>query len=358
MSPMEHMLVRHDETIRRALEVINNSDSLIALVVDDDGVLMGTATDGDIRRGILNGVDLDQPVALVCKRNPVTGSVDESRKEIETRMKTHTIHQVPVVDHSGHVVDVVFADDRFLYKNTKPNLAVLMAGGLGTRLRPLTEDCPKPLLKVGGRPLLERILENFMHDGFHRFVISLGYKGEMIRDYFGNGVGLGCEITYIDEAEPRGTGGALSLIEERPSRPFFVMNGDLLTTLNFVHLLDYHKEHGGVVTMCAKEYTYEVPYGVVESDTAQRVTGLVEKPQHRFLVNAGIYVLDPSCLDFVPGAGRYDMTTLVTQAVDAGRSVYTFPIMENWLDVGRKSDFERAECDYPQFQKGNNGGER
>lgn len=346
----KQLFVSQNASIREALQVINDSGKLIALVVDDAERLVGTVTDGDVRRGILRGMGLEDPVHLVCKRDPVTAGLAESRQDILRRMRAHSVHQMPVVDQDRRVVRVDFADEQYLFSTTRNNLVVLMAGGLGKRLRPLTEDCPKPMLRLGDKPILGHIVENFMHDGFHRFVISVNYRGEMIEEHFGNGAELGCEIQYLHEERPLGTAGALSLLLRRPDKPFFVMNADLLTTLNFVHLMDFHAEHMGAVTICVKEYRYEVPYGVVQTED-HRVIGLAEKPVHRFQVNAGIYVLDPVALDLIPSNTACDMTTLIQGLLDHGYPVFSFPVMEEWLDVGRMSDFEKAQCDLDTFRR-------
>ncbi|MEW6593979.1 MAG: nucleotidyltransferase family protein [Thermodesulfobacteriota bacterium] len=345
-----NFFVPENATIREALQVINSTDKLIALVVDRDERLIGTVTDGDIRRGLINGLNLDDKVAQVCKRTPVTASINDSREEILRKMRTYSVNQMLVVDEDGRVIRVDFADDQFLHSSTRNNIVVLMAGGLGMRLRPLTEDCPKPMLPLGGKPILRHIIDNFLNIGYHRFVISVNYRREVIKDYFGNGAWLGCDIQYLEEDQPLGTAGALSLLPSRPDKPFFVMNTDLLTTLNFVHLMDFHNEHTGAGTICVKEYCYEVPFGVIQTDN-QRVTRLAEKPVHRFQINAGIYVLDPAALDMVPKNQLFHMTSLIQQLLNNDHPVFSFPVVEEWLDVGRPSDLEKAQCDYASERK-------
>lgn len=342
--------VPQNASIRQALQVINSSDKLIALVVDDNERLLGTVTDGDIRRGIISGLNLDDKVHLVCKQNPVTASTAETRQDILRKMRTYSVNQMLITDETGRVIRIDFADDQFLHSSTRNNIVVLMAGGLGMRLRPLTEDCPKPMLPLGGKPILRHIIDNFLNIGYHRFVIAVNYRREVIKEYFGNGAWLGCDIQYLEENQPLGTAGALSLLQTRPDKPFFVMNTDLLTTLNFVHLMDFHNEHSGAGTICVKEYCYEVPFGVIQTES-QRVTTLIEKPTHRFQINAGIYVLNPIALDFVPQNKLFHMTSLIQQLLDKDNPVFSFPVVEEWLDVGRPSDLEKAQCDYVNLRR-------
>lgn len=347
----KQLFVSQDASIREALRIINDSGKLIALVIGEDDCLVGTVTDGDVRRGILRGFDLDDPVSRICKCAPVTATLAESRQDILRKMRAYSVHQMPVVDEIGRVIRVDFADEHYLFSSIRNNLVVLMAGGLGKRLRPLTEDCPKPMLCLGDKPIIRHIIENFMHDGFYRFLISLNYRGDMIEEHFGNGSELGCEITYLHEDRPLGTAGALSILPRLPEKPFFVMNADLLTSLNFVHLMDFHTEQQGAATICVKEYCYEVPYGVVQTDD-HRVIGLTEKPIHRFQVNAGIYMLDPVALKLLDADTPCDMTTLIQRLVGNGYPVLSFPVMEDWLDVGRMSDFEKAQCEYANYRRG------
>jgi NDP-sugar pyrophosphorylase family protein len=220
-----------------------------------------------------------------------------------------------------------------------------MAGGLGNRLRPLTEDVPKPLLKVGRKPLLETILETFRSHEFRNFYISVNYKAEMIKAHFGDGEKWKCTIRYLEENDRLGTAGALGLIPETPTQPLLIMNGDVLTNVDFSSLLSFHGEHQAKATMCVREFDFQVPYGVVNIDE-HRITGIVEKPVHSFFVNAGIYVIDPELLSFVPKSGSFDMPDLFASALDKGMPTAAFPIREYWTDIGRIDDFHRANGDY------------
>lgn len=338
--------VRPEQTIRKALQVIDEGGVQIAIVADDQDRLQGVATDGDIRRGILDDIDLDAPVRSVMNEDPVTARPQEDRQSLIDCMRARRIHQIPLVDDDGRIVGIEVLDD-LLEPEARPNPVVLMAGGLGTRLRPLTEDCPKPLLEVGDQPILETILEGFIAHGFHRFYLSVNYKAGMIENYFGDGSDWGVDISYVHEEQRLGTAGPLSLLPDRPDETMIVMNGDLLTKLNFAHLLDFHRKHGAAATMCVREHETQVPYGVVETDD-QYMTGLEEKPTERYFVNAGIYALEPETLDLIPKNEFFDMTELFEQLVDRERHVTVFPVREYWQDVGRKEEFRRVNGEYEE----------
>ncbi|MCZ6637767.1 MAG: nucleotidyltransferase family protein, partial [Alphaproteobacteria bacterium] len=307
--------------------------------------LLGTVTDGDIRRAILAGTDMGAPAAEIMHRTPHVGREGDAKKTLLARMAAEVIRQIPLLDAEGRVVGIAYIDDLLSPPKAPENWVVLMAGGMGKRLRPLTESAPKPLLTVGDKPLLETILESFIEQNFKRFYISVNYKAKAIKDHFGNGSGWNAEIRYVEEKTPLGTAGALSLIPERLASPLIVMNGDLLTQVNFPELLRYHHQQGSQATMCVREYDFQVPFGVVEIEDDQ-VKAIDEKPVHRFFVNAGIYVLEPDLIDLVPKDTPFDMTTLFERAVDRGHGTAVFPIHEYWLDVGRVDDLERANSDF------------
>ena len=318
----------------------------VAIIADEQDRLQGVVTDGDIRRGILEDLDLDTPVSSVMNEEPITARPQEDRESLIDTMRARRVHQIPLVDRDGRVVGIEVLDD-LLEPEARPNPVVLMAGGLGTRLRPLTEDCPKPLLEVGDKPILETILEGFIAHGFHRFYVSVNYKAGMIEDYFGDGSDWGVDICYVHEEERLGTAGPLSLFPERPSESMIVMNGDLLTKLNYAHLLDFHREHGATATMCVREHEMQVPYGVIETDD-QYMESIEEKPTERNFVNAGIYVLEPETLDYVPENEFFDMPDLFKRLIDRGKSATVFPVREYWQDVGRKEDFHRVNGEYEE----------
>ncbi|WP_018132197.1 nucleotidyltransferase family protein [Effusibacillus pohliae] len=330
--------------ILKAIEIIDAGAMKIALVVDEGHRLLGTVTDGDIRRGILRGIGLDDPVETVMNPNPITARANEARQTVLAIMKLKRLHQIPIVDEQGRLVGIETLDD-LLKGNCRDNWVVLMAGGLGSRLRPLTDLFPKPLLKVGSKPILETIMENFIEHGFRKFYLAVNYKAEMIEEYFGDGSRWGVEIHYVREEKRLGTAGALGLLPEKPDKPIVVMNGDLLTKVNFQQLLDFHMEHRAQATMCVREYDFQVPYGVVKVDKS-RLVGIDEKPVQKFFVNAGIYVLEPEALDLIPQDEFFDMPTLFDKLIELNCETVVFPIREYWLDIGRKEDFERANGEF------------
>lgn len=335
-----------DSTIRQAVEVLDAAALQIALVVDEDRRLLGTITDGDIRRAILRGLSLDDPATRVMNETPTTAREHDDRDTLLALMRHRRLHQVPVLDASWRVVGLEVLDNLL---NTEPraNAVVLMAGGLGSRLQPLTDDCPKPLLHVGSKPILETILDAFVQHGFERFYLSVNYLADKIEEHFGDGSRWGVEIRYLREKERLGTAGALSLLPEAPTEPLFVMNGDLLTRLNFAHLLDFHTEQNAAATMCVREYEMQVPYGVIET-RSHRILDIREKPTERYLVNAGVYVLQPETLDFIPRDEFFDMPDLFKRLIKQKEETVVFPIREYWMDIGRIEDFYQANGQFDQ----------
>lgn len=343
-SDWQSNLVAPSTPVLDVMALIESRDAKIALVVDEARRLLGTVTDGDIRRGILRGVPVGGPVEQLMFREPTTAAFDATPESILSLMRQKQLQHIPLLDAAGRVASLETLEE-LEAGNQRDNCVVLMAGGLGTRLRPLTEDVPKPLLKVGDKPILETILADFAAHGFHKFYISVNYKAEMLIEHFGDGSRWGVDIHYLHETDRLGTAGALSLLPERPDKPFFVMNGDLLTKVNFGHLLDFHARQSASATMCVREYDFQVPYGVIKLD-GQRIAAIEEKPVHRFFVNAGIYVLEPSCLDLIPRRRYFDMPSLFDQLVAGEQNTAAFPIHEYWLDIGRMEDFERANQEY------------
>lgn len=331
-------------TIRDAISAIETGSLKIALVVDENEHLRGTVSDGDVRRGMLKGIQLDEAVDRIMNSKPHTVPPQMPPQAVLNLMSELHLHQMPVVEADGKLIGLQSIDD-LIESPVDDTWVVLMAGGLGTRMKPITETIPKPMISVSGRPLIESIVNGFVSQGFRRFYFAVGYKAEMFRDHFGDGKRFGITIEYLRERERKGTAGALSLLPERPTSPFLVMNGDLLTNVNFRQLLDFHRQHQAAATMCVREYAYQIPFGVIETEQ-QRLVGVVEKPTRSVLVNAGIYALDPGVLDHIPADRMYDMTELFSDLVAAGRPTVVFPMREYWLDVGRVEDLERASVDY------------
>jgi dTDP-glucose pyrophosphorylase/CBS domain-containing protein len=338
------LTVRDSANIREAMASIDRGERQIALVINANEQLVATVTDGDIRRALLRGASLDTPLAsIMCYDFTAILSTDDTETARQL-MQLHKLHQVPVVNEAGCPIDLIHID-RISGIADSETRVILMAGGLGTRLRPLTETVPKPMLEVGNKPILETILGSFAKQGFHDFTISLNYKGSLISDYFGDGSKYGVRIDYICEAKRMGTAGALSLLSKRPTAPFIVMNGDLLTDVSFDSALRFHAQNGAIATMCAREFSMQVPFGVIEvQDTS--LHRIVEKPTHTHLVNAGIYVLSPEALDYVEPDAFLDMTDLFERMVADSRVVSVFPIQEFWLDIGRMEDLERARNEF------------
>lgn len=344
MRNWKDLLVSSETSILETMKNIDRTASQIALVVDEENRLQGTVTDGDIRRGILKGISLNKPILTIMNQNPITVYNKSSKQSIKKILQKKKLRQIPVVDEDNRVIDIIFSDI-LLDSSAFDNWVVLMAGGLGTRLRPLTEHTPKPMLTVGSKPILQTILENFIDYGFHQFYFSVNYKKELINQYFGNGVRWGISIDYLDENQRLGTAGALSLFKERPTKPIIVMNGDILTKINFQQLLEFHESNHSTATMCVREYNYQIPYGVVRTD-GTTLCSIEEKPTESYFVNAGIYVLNPEALDLIPEGKFYDMPTLFDTLIAKDQKTCVFPIREYWLDIGRMNDFERANSDF------------
>ncbi|MEN3158170.1 nucleotidyltransferase family protein [Alkalimonas sp. NCh-2] len=339
----QKVLVSPNETIRQVLTVINQQALKLAMVIDDKNQLLGTVSDGDIRRAILKGASLEDPIDQVMFRNPTTAILGTKREKLLELMDKKQLHAIPIISNNEVVgLETLYA---LLHKQTYNNPVFLMAGGFGTRLRPLTDNCPKPLLKVGGKPILEIVLDNFIKAGFVNFYISTHYMPEMIREYFGDGSKWQVNITYVHEETPLGTGGALGLLpSDLADLPLILMNGDVLTNVDFERVLAFHNKNAASATMCVRDYEYQVPFGVINGE-GNRIVSMVEKPIQRYFVNAGIYVISPELRKSVQQNQRLDMPTLLEQAIERNREVLMFPIHEYWLDIGRKEDFERAQID-------------
>lgn len=348
MSPWNNTLVSPSATVTEAIRIIDTTAKQICLVVDNDRKLLGTVTDGDVRRFILRTVPLDAPVTQAMNAAPITASQGDSRDKLLAQMRIHKIHQLPIIDHEGRVVGLAVLDDLLDTERPTENWVVLMAGGLGTRLRPLTENTPKPLLQVGHKPLLELTIERLVRQDFRRFYVSVNYRAEMIKAHLGDGSRWGAEIYYLDETKRLGTAGALSLIPELPSEPLLVMNADLLTKVDLRQLLAYHREYSAVATMAVRDYEFEVPYGVVRVDDtdSNSIVSIDEKPVHHFFVNAGIYVINPEVISSIPKNQFIDMPNIFCRLKEENKQTSAFPLREYWLDIGRIDDFIQANREF------------
>lgn len=352
MQELEKILIDAGSSLRTAMACIDRGAKGIALVVDEHGCLIATLTDGDLRRAVLNGLNLDLPVATLVETlryhgqiRPISLPVKSARDAIIRTMKSHSVRQIPLVDDQGRVCDLAVLDD--LVSDPQPPVhAVVMAGGYGKRLMPLTADTPKPLLRIGDQPLIQRLVQQLKQAGISKVNISTHYKAEQISEHLGNGEALGVDLVYVSERQPMGTAGGLSLVPGED--PLLVVNGDILTALDFRALFNFHSEHGAEMTVAVREYGFEVPYGVVETNGVE-VTGITEKPAVKFFVNAGIYLVSPSARRLVPPGQPFDMPQLIDVLVKNGSRVISFPVWEYWLDIGRPEDYARAQQDAPHL---------
>ncbi len=337
-------LLKSDRTTQEAAELLTANSLRIVLVVDNENRLLGTVTDGDIRRALMTGNTMTAPVMTVMQKDPIAMAQGESRQQALQIMREKDLLHLPVLDSNGVVVGLETVRD-LLFAKQRPNPVLLMAGGFGRRLYPLTRDVPKPLLPVGEKPILQTILEQLVEGGLSHFFLAVHYHSEQVRAHFGDGSRWGVRIDYLEEREPLGTAGALgSLDRAKVDTPLLMMNGDLLTRLDFGQLLDYHEERGGLATMCVREYDFQIPYGVVRGDGGQ-VAEITEKPVQKFFVNAGIYVLEPDILDQCRSKEAVDMPDLLRLAMRKGGKVNMFPIHEYWLDIGQMEEYQRAQID-------------
>lgn len=350
MKDWQSALVSPSSTLEDAIATIDRSALRIAIVIDEGEYLLGTLSDGDVRRALLRHLPLDVPVSQVMCSNPTVARRGWSRNRLLAVMESKKLLQLPVVDDAGRVIGLETLHE-LLNKRQLNNPVFLMAGGFGKRLHPLTQNCPKPLLKVGEKPILELILESFIRAGFHRFFISTHYLPAMVQEYFGDGQRWGVSIAYTHEDTPLGTGGALGLLpHDEIDEPMFVMNGDLLTTLDYRELLEFHQKNPSVATMCVRQFEYQVPYGVVQSEN-NLIRSMIEKPIHKFFVNAGIYILSPELVKSVPRGEKIDLPVLLERSISNGDDVTMFPLYEYWLDIGRMEDFSRAQVEIEKLLK-------
>lgn len=339
----QNVVVEPSASIKSVLQVIDKAALRVALIVDNHK-LVGMVTDGDVRRGILKGIELTEPVNKIMNDTPLSANVSLPTPELKKLMQQRQILSLPLVDDKGHLVGL-----KTLYETLniekRENPIFIMAGGFGTRLKPLTDNCPKPMLKVGGKPMLETLINSFKSHGFYKFYISTHYLPEVIMNYFGSGEKFGIEITYIHEEKPLGTGGALSLLPSTlPKDPLIMINGDILTNVDFSKVLDFHVKKNSDATMCVRDYEVKIPFGVIEGE-GHEITAMVEKPTYRYFVNAGIYVVSNKIINSLPKNEHLDMPSLFEIKQQDGLKTLKFPIHEYWLDVGRHDDFKKAQID-------------
>ncbi len=344
MKSIDKIKLQSASSIREAMIAIDDGAMKIAIVVDSENRLVGILTDGDIRRGLIDGMTLSSSIESIIQTNPIVCYVNDSKEDILAKSLGKKIYHMPVLDAQLKVIGIEDIDS-LLEPKARINKVVLMVGGLGSRLRPLTEDTPKPMLKVGNKPILETIINNFKQYGFKDIILSVNYKADVVIEYFGNGAKFGVNIEYVHEDKRMGTAGALSLMRGKFDEPFFVMNGDLLTNVNFEHFLNFHKNSNSIATMAVREYEYQVPFGVINQDEGI-ITSIVEKPMQRFYVNAGIYILNPEVINMIEDDTFYDMPTLFDDLIKSNKAPISFPVHEYWLDIGQMNELKQAREEY------------
>lgn len=331
-------------TVRDAIECLNRSSLQIVLILDINRALVGIVTDGDIRRGLLRGESLNSPIGKIMCRDFQALPENATAKDAELLMLKSSLQHIPALNDSGEIVHLFLST-----KNIRPvpraNPVMIMAGGKGKRLYPLTQNCPKPMLHVGGKPMLEIILEQCIESGFQQFYISVNYLKEQIKEHFNDGAHWNINIEYLEEQQPLGTGGALSLLPQKPSEPLLVLNGDVLTRVDYGKLLKFHSEQQVTATICVREHSTQIPFGVVQMDDLN-ILNIKEKPVLNHHVNAGVYLLDPILLDLVPSERFLDMPNLIEDAINKKFRVCAFPIHEYWLDIGQPDTYERAHNEW------------
>jgi dTDP-glucose pyrophosphorylase len=329
-----------DSTIQQTIRNLDEVALKIVLVVNRAGELLGTISDGDIRRGLMRGLDLSSSIESIIHRGALVVPPEMSREAVVQLMLLNKIQQLPVIDTSHRVIGLHLWDE-ISAPTSRNNIVVVMAGGLGTRLRPYTENCPKPLLLVSGKPILEHIILHARAEGFCHFVLAVNYLAKMIEDYFGNGESLKVRIDYIRESVPMGTAGALALLDPVPEKPFIVTNGDLITDVRYGELLDFHTRYNAAATMAVRMHEWQHPFGVVQTDGVE-IVGFEEKPIARSHINAGVYALEPASLMQLNPSSHCDMPTLFERLKAGGQRTIAYPMHEPWLDIGRPDDLGKV----------------
>lgn len=333
-----------ESTVEQAIRCLDESHLQIVLASDEEGRLIGTLTDGDIRRGILDGTGLNDSITDLVERESFFVTPDFAEVEVRRLMSERRINAVPIIDGDRRIVGLLTWSD-LARPVEHPNIMVIMAGGEGVRLRPLTERTPKPMLPVAGRPILDHIIDRAVAGGFRRFVLAIRYLGDVIEDHFGDGSAKDLEISYLREETALGTVGGLSQLDPLPELPFVVTNGDVLSAIRYSEMLKFHQENGAVATMAVRQHEWRHPFGVVHTDGVD-VVGFEEKPVGQSQVNAGVYVLDPSSLQLLEPGAACDMPVLFDRLRDSGHRTVAYPVHEPWFDIGRADDYLSAQEDF------------
>jgi len=350
MIEWNRVVINTNTTIRDAMRVIDQAALRIGLVCDEQNQLLGTVTDGDIRRGLLVDCEMQDSVARVMNKRPITAKLTSTREQRLMLMDKHDLLALPLLDEAGYIAGLETLHQA-LQPKKRDNPVFIMAGGFGTRLQPLTDHCPKPMLRVGDKPMLEHLINQFIKQGFHRFYISTHFMPELIHNHLRDGSNWGVSITYIHEQNPLGTGGALGLLPKNlPELPLIMMNGDVLTKVDFTKLLEHHLSQKFDATMCVREDEHRIPFGVIETEQ-QLIINMVEKPTYRYKINTGIYVLNPEIIAQVQANQRIDMPTLLEQSRQADKRIGTYTSYDYWLDIGQMKDYQKAQQDIERLFK-------
>lgn len=337
---LDNLTIKKEQSIIEALRIINDSSKGIVYVIDDDNKLKGTITDGDIRRALIDGIELKDSIEKVINNNPIKANINTDIRKLKEIMIKKAIREIPLVNDENIIVDSVCLNDLLIPKG-KDNKVIIMAGGLGTRLKELTVDIPKPMLNLGDRPILHHIIEKFKSNGFNKFLLSVNYKSEIIENYFEDGSRYECKINYLREKKRLGTAGAISLAKSYIDDDFFVMNGDIYSTVDFDKVMRFHKKNNNDITIVTVRKTVNIPYGVLNIDNDNRVTTIIEKPNYEYLVSGGIYCLSPKVLDLIPEDEYFEITELFDKVIKKEMSIRSYVIDDYWIDIGRLEDYNR-----------------
>lgn len=340
---IENLFINSKHTMKEALEVIDQGAKGVVLVVDETKRLIGTITDGDIRRALLKGKSLKESIEDVIHLDPIVVYNHMTKEEIKEIFIKKAVKQIPILNGEGIVEDLISINDLLLPQG-KNNLVIIMAGGLGTRLKELTQEIPKPMLKVGQDPILQHIINNFKQYGYNKIVLSVNYKAEIIENYFQDGYAHGVKIEYIKERKRLGTAGGIRLAKEYIDDPFFVMNGDIFTNLNMEHMMNFHIENKFDMTVGIRKHTFQIPYGVIQVKN-HYIKELQEKPTIDYFINAGVYCLNPNLLEYIPENEYFEITDLINICIEKGKKVGSYEINEYWMDIGRLEDYNKVNQD-------------
>lgn len=348
MKHWKDICLGENSTVLKAMETLTETGSRFLAIISSSNELLGTLTDGDIRRYLLKGGKVQGLISEAMNRDPIVGNVDTPNFKLLEIMKRNDFTHIPIIDEGRKLIHIISLREIQAPKEKRENAVVLMVGGLGARLGELTSNCPKPMLKIGEKPILEYIIEGLKEYGFHNFYFSVNYKSDVIESYFGDGSKFDINIQYIREKERMGTAGSLSLFVPPNDKPIIVMNGDVLTKVNFSALIDFHEQSTLDACICSIRHDYQIPFGVIHQEN-DHVSRIEEKPTFSYLVNAGIYSMNPSILSLLPLGVYYDMPTFIEHLITQGKSVKTFQIHDYWLDIGRHDDLNRAETEYKKI---------